>query len=71
MIDALTPQFVKKIPRDIIGGLPLKYRRTDDGKFLLYSIGWNETDDGGQVIHKKDGATDVDNDDWVWGVPSR
>jgi len=68
-LDALVPLFVEKLPPDIIGGQPLKYRRTADGKFLLYSIGWNEKDDGGQVVHNKDGS--VVNDDWVWGVPSR
>jgi hypothetical protein len=67
-LDALVPQFMGKIPHDIIGGQPLKYRRTDDGKFLLYSIGWNETDDGGQVAHNKDSSADMVNGDWVWGV---
>ena len=56
-LDALVPQYLAQVPGDIIGGQPLHYRRADDGKFLLYSIGWNETDDGG-----KPGS----NDDWVW-----
>jgi hypothetical protein len=60
-LDALAPQFIETIPHDIIGGQPLHYRCTDDGKFLLYSIGWNETDDGG-----KDGGTDFTKADWVW-----
>jgi hypothetical protein len=51
---------VEKLPHDVIGGQPLKYRRTNDGKFLLYSIGWNECDDGGKS------STDRENDDWVW-----
>ena len=46
-LDALVPQFIEKIPHDIINGQSLHYRRTADGKFLLYSIGWNQTDDGG------------------------
>jgi hypothetical protein len=54
---ALVPQFLDKVPPDLIGGQPLHYRRTDDGKFLLYSVGWNESDDGGK--HGSD-------DDWVW-----
>jgi hypothetical protein len=65
-LDALMPQFMEKIPHDIIGGGPLHYRRTDDGKFLLYSVGWNETDDGGQVVLTKDGSVDRENGDWVW-----
>ena len=70
--DALTPQFLEKIPHDIIGGQPLHYRRTDDGKFVLYSVGWNETDDGGvdssQV--KSDKGTFAEGD-WVWRYPAQ
>ena len=65
---ALAPQFIGKIPHDIIGGEPLHYRRTDDGKFLLYSIGWNEKDDGGTVAAKQQGRDDVENGDWVWAT---
>ena len=48
-LDALAPQFMEKIPHDIIDGQPLHYRLSDDGQFILYSVGWNETDDGGTV----------------------
>jgi hypothetical protein len=65
-LDALAPLFIEKLPRDTIGGQPLHYRRTTDGKFLLYSVGWNETDDGGQVALKKDGSEDREQGDWVW-----
>jgi hypothetical protein len=61
-LDALAPQFIKKIPRDLIGGQPLHYRRADDGKFILYSVGWNETDDGG-VSYGPDNKTAGD---WIW-----
>jgi hypothetical protein len=61
MLDTLAPQFIGKLPHDIIGGDPLNYRATFDGKFLLYSVGWNEKDDGG-----KDGGTDFTKADWVW-----
>ena len=56
-LEALVPQFIEKLPHDIIGGQPLLYRRTGDGKFLLHSVGWNETDDGGTAS------------DWVWQYP--
>jgi len=80
-LDALVPQFIEKLPHDIIGGQPsqgsgsasqpLHYRRTADGKFLLYSVGWNETDDGGQVVLKEDGTVDRDKGDWVWQYPTK
>jgi hypothetical protein len=68
-LDALAPQFIEKVPHDIINGQPLKYRRTDDGKFVLYSIGWNEKDDGGVVALRKSGSVDNENGDWVWQYP--
>jgi hypothetical protein len=73
-LDALAPQFIAKLPHDIITGRPLKYRRTDDGQFVLYSVGWNETDDGGVVVvfdgsFGKSGNVDINKGDWVWRYP--
>jgi type II secretory pathway pseudopilin PulG len=65
-LDALVPQFTARLPHDIIGGQPLKYHRTDDGKSILYSIGWNEKDDGGQAKSNPDGTQSLDQGDWVW-----
>jgi hypothetical protein len=59
-LDALVPQFAAKLPHDLIGGQPLNYHRTADGRFVLYSVGWNEKDDGGVP-----GKT-VAEGDWVW-----
>jgi hypothetical protein len=72
-LDALAPQFMEKIPHDIIGGQPLHYRRTSDGQFVLYSVGWNERDDGGVVVFAK-GSTpslDINQGDWVWRYPQK
>ncbi|HKW28478.1 MAG TPA: hypothetical protein VJT54_04020 [Verrucomicrobiae bacterium] len=67
-LDALTPQFIGKIPHDIINGQPLHYQRTADGQFVLYSVGWNETDDGGVVVLSKGSTSrvDISEGDWVW-----
>lgn len=59
----LSPQFASAIPNDLIGNQPLKYRRENNGNFSLYSVGWNETDDGGVT------ATDSEKGDWVWRYP--
>ncbi len=69
----LEPQFITKLPHDVINGQPLKYRREPDGSFILYSVGWNETDDGGTVVMKgKNSATvDPDKGDWVWRYPAK
>ena len=65
-LDAIAPYFMEKIPHDIINGQPLHYRRTDDGQFVLYSVGWDEKDDGGEVAFNTDGTADLQNGDWVW-----
>jgi hypothetical protein len=68
----LTPQFIENLPHDIINGQPLHYRRTDDGKFVLYSVGWNEKDDGGTVVFRKGNSNvDTDRGDWVWEYPPK
>ena len=68
---ALVPQFVARVPHDVINGQPLKYRREADGCFVLYSVGWNETDEGGLVGLKNDGSVDIQSGDWVWRYPSK
>jgi hypothetical protein len=65
-LDTLAPQFIVKVPQDVIGGQPLKYRRTPEGAFVLYSVGWNEKDDGGVAGFDKDGAVDMQSGDWIW-----
>ena len=80
-LDTLAPQFIAQVPHDIIGGGPLHYRLTSDPssqssdaaseQFVLYSIGWNDRDDGGVVVLKKGSTGEVDRDagDWVWRYP--
>jgi hypothetical protein len=62
-LHALVPRFINKVPHDITGGQPLHYRRIDAGQFLLYSIGWNESDDDGVPGEK------IEDGDWVFGAP--
>jgi hypothetical protein len=74
-LDGLAPAFLGRVPHDLIGGQPLRYRRTTNGQFLLYSVGWNETDDGGRVELKKgarSNTTSMDwaRGDWVWMQPA-
>ena len=69
-LDALAPKYVEKLPHDLINGRPLKYRRTEDGRFGLYSVGWNETDDDGKVELTKSGNADINKGDWVWRCPA-
>jgi hypothetical protein len=72
-LDALAPQYIATVPHDLIGGGPLKYRRTADGDFILYSIGWNETDNDGKIVFSKGTSPGVDiaKGDWVWRYPAK
>jgi hypothetical protein len=61
-LEALVPRFLNKVPDDVIGGALPHYRRTDDGAFVLYSIGWSGRDHGGV---RSDAFADAATD-WVW-----
>jgi hypothetical protein len=60
-LNELVPQFIASLPHDIIGGQSLKYHRLSDGRFLLYSVGWNEIDDGGKFY-----PANFNKGDWTW-----
>lgn len=79
-LDSLSPQFIASLPHDITNGQPLHYQKTEDDQFVLYSVGWNETDDGGVVKltneseYSGEGSTPGVNrkqGDWVWKYPEK
>jgi len=72
-LDVLTPRFIEKIPNDVIDGKPLRYHRDADGGYVLYSIGWNKADDGGEIVLAKgtDPGIDLTKGDWVWQMPGK
>jgi hypothetical protein len=57
---ALVPQFIAKLPTDLMTGEGLKYQRADKDRYALYSVGWNLKDDGGTS------STNRTTGDWVW-----
>jgi hypothetical protein len=46
-LSALVPEILPAVPADPVDGKPLRYRRSADGTFVLYSIGYDGKDDGG------------------------
>src|SRR6185369_9705619 len=48
-LEALVPQFIDKIPSDVIGGGSLHYRLAGT-RYSLYSIGWNGKDDDAKTV---------------------
>ncbi|MHC4584145.1 MAG: DUF1700 domain-containing protein [Planctomycetota bacterium] len=62
--------YLKKLPMDPYSDGPLVYRKTESG-FLLYSLGTNLTDEGGELGLSGRGTPKMwmDNGDWVfWPV---
>jgi hypothetical protein len=69
---ALVPEFLAEVPRDPMDGQPLRYRLNADGTFLLYSVGDDGKDDGGNP-NPPAGSTSVQwqrGRDWVWPQPA-
>ncbi len=69
----LGPAVTGTLPNDLTTGAPLRYRATPDGRFQLYALSYNRTDDGG--------STEADSSapqigelaqtlDWVWPQPT-
>ena len=75
-LNSLVPEFVSKVPLDPVDGQPLRYRRNADGTFVLYSVGENGKDDGGNPELKKGALSPsydwlhIDALDWVWPQPA-
>lgn len=66
---ALTPRFMEKVPSDLFSDLGLRYRSIPGGRFWLYSVGWNETDENGVVKtsgNEQHPRIDMHSGDWVW-----
>jgi hypothetical protein len=64
---ALTPAYISKLPNDVVDGAPMRYQLTADGRYRLYSIGWNARDDGGRVAWAHNSQrVDDKSGDWVW-----
>jgi hypothetical protein len=67
-LDALIPEFLASAPRDPVDDSAMRYRRTDDGGFMLWSIGPNRIDDGGKSDPQKSLTSQLD---WVLQVPGK
>jgi len=59
-LEALAPECLKTVPRDFMDGKPLRYCTTDDGHYLLYSVGLDCTDNGGKASISQQGSDPPD-----------
>jgi len=68
----MVPEFVAAVPDDPMDGKPLRYRLDSDGTYVLYSVGEDGKDDGGDVSPATPSktATWLQGRDWVWPLPA-
>jgi len=68
-LESLVPELLPAVPTDYMAGKPMRYRRNGDSGFVLYSVGEDEKDDGGDSSLSA-GKTSVrnpwDRKDFVW-----
>lgn len=67
----LVPEFLAEVPRDFMDGQPPRYKLQLDGQFLLWSVGEDFKDDGGDptfvgVASSSDPHQWLKGRDWVW-----
>jgi hypothetical protein len=69
-IDQLCPKYLPLVPSDPFNGVPLRYRRLEDG-VMIYSIGQDEEDDGGNLDPDNPDQYGVDIGIRLWDVAKR
>lgn len=76
--DTLTEAYQgeKIMPQDVLSGAPMGYRKTTEGRYTLWNVGFDGKDDGGKRVldEKKPENTKFRNvkyvGDWVWDYPA-
>jgi len=63
-LDALVPQFLVKIPHEVVSTNAMRYTKTANG-FTLWSVGWDGKDDNGAFLRAAKGEV-PELGDWVW-----
>jgi hypothetical protein len=72
-LSAVVPEFVSKPALDPMDGQPARYRAREDGTFLLYSVGEDGKDDGGDPMPTSPTSQNYyfgNGRDIVWPMPA-
>jgi hypothetical protein len=71
-LQELTPELLPAVPIDPLDGKPLRYKPGTNGMFLLYSVGYDFKDDGGDAQPEKNSTTFAfeRGRDLVWPMPA-
>ena len=76
-LGSLTLADGRPLPNDVMTGQPMRYRREANGRYTLWSVGFDGKDDGGKrnLDPKNAEATRFHNPDyigdWVWNFPAK
>ena len=66
----LVPQFLDQVPSDVMDGKPMRYRKTEKGRYVIWATGFDGKDDGGKVNATPDTVADLYKreylGDWAW-----
>ena len=62
----LIPQVLNAVPNDPMDDKPVRYRRTSDERYMLWSIGFDLTDDDGEAISSGRPYDRKYKGDWTW-----
>jgi hypothetical protein len=65
-LDQIVPEFLAEMPTDPFTGDAYRYGREPNGRYKIWSVGWNEKDDGGVAGSK---SFEDYTGDWVWQYP--
>ena len=74
-LDDMEPAAVKRLPLDVLSAKPIGYRKTPEGRYALWCIGFDGKDDGGKRVlddeqPEKTKLYDTSYiGDWVWDFP--
>lgn len=68
-LHALAPDLLPELPSAAIAGQKIQYRLEGNGRFQLWTAGWNQIDEGGTLPSIKEGSKYRWRGDWAWWVP--
>jgi len=74
-LDLLVPAFLDQLPTDCMSNAPMQYRYVDRQSCVLYSVGLDRQDNGGQASPRQQNwqgelqpEFDLSKNDWVWSL---
>jgi hypothetical protein len=67
-LEDLVPSFLPSIPTDPLTGKPLCYKPSESSSYLIYGMGWDQTDNAGSSVTALTGLSSRFENQADWGV---